>query len=73
MDKTSLRELPCREPRGSPQNILRMYMMREFLRGLSREEAERAARDKMQAKGLPGWDCPVRYGDGSHSEVIRPC
>jgi hypothetical protein len=67
-EKGMTQYLPCREPRGSPQNTLRMYMMRHLQQGKSREEAEELARAKMRGEGLDGWDCLLRYGGGIQSQ-----
>ena len=56
-----LRRLPSREPSGSPQNRIREFMTPLLRRGLSRREAEKQAREKMQTAGLPGHDCVLRY------------
>jgi hypothetical protein len=67
MDKAQLLLLPLREPRGSPANILRMYMVLHLSRGYPRDEAERMARASMRRRKEQGWNCVVRYRDGSQS------
>ena len=45
--KEALRCLPPRQPRGSPENLLRATMLPFLLTGMSPEEARKAAKAKL--------------------------
>lgn len=45
--KEALKCLPPRQPRGSPENLLRAAMLPFLLLGMSPEEARKAARAKL--------------------------
>lgn len=42
----ALRNLPPRQPRGSPGNLIRAFMLPFLLKGMSKEEARQAAVEK---------------------------
>lgn len=46
--KEALMKLPPRQPRGSPENLLRATMLPFLLKGLSAEEARVAAKLKLR-------------------------
>jgi hypothetical protein len=55
------RNLPWRMPRGSVENVVRMFMFWPLYQGLNRAEAERMAIDKARALGWSVENLSLQY------------
>lgn len=61
--KAIAHNLPCRQPRGSPENMVRAYMVPPLIKGLSRQDALSQAQGKARARG---------YGPAFYNLVFGP-
>ena len=63
--KAIAHNLPCRQPRGSPENMIRAYMVPLLIKGLSRQEALMIAVAKARARGLDPVFPNLVFGPGA--------
>jgi len=55
------KNLPWRQPRGSVENVIRMFMFHLLYKGLSRDEAERIAIERARKLGHNVETLSLRY------------